>query len=97
MIWDCSIGLIAASHELLGHRGVEMFGDPGATGFFGIGMQIVFREAILAPESGEGSNTFLLLCTRNGASSLPAGIAAYLLEACECFTQHGIVEATGGF
>lgn len=57
-MWDYSIGLIGPRRERLGHRGVEMIGDPGATGFFGIGMQIVFREAILALESGEGSSAF---------------------------------------
>src|SRR6266581_303578 len=85
-------GLIGAGGKGLSHCTLDVVGDPGDTGTFGVGVQIVFGKVMLAAQAPERLCSLQLFGAREVTGPLPGGIIPHASEPLVGFCKQSIIE-----
>src|SRR5258708_13073873 len=70
-------GIVGAAGKGLGQHGIQVVGDPGLPGCFGIRVQGVFAEAVLLPQRSKGPSPLLLVGASAPTPPFPALISPH--------------------
>jgi hypothetical protein len=89
-------GMVGARGEGLGQHRIQVVGDPGLPGFFGILVQGVFAEAVLLPQRAKSGSSLLLVGRRERSRRLPGRIVPHASQSSLSFQEHGVVELPAG-
>jgi hypothetical protein len=88
-----SIGcLIGTGRQGLGHRGIDMLGNPGDAGVLGILMQVVFGKVVLFAQSRKSLGAFLFVRARQSTRLCPGGIVAHSSQAFVGFRKQSVIQ-----
>jgi hypothetical protein len=76
----------------LGHRGIEMLGNPRDAGMLCILMQVVFGKVVIFAQSRKGLGTFLFFRARESTRACSDWIGAHTSEAFVCFRKQSVIQ-----
>ncbi len=86
---DCLIG---TGRQGLGHRGIDMLGNPRDAGVLCIFMQVVFGKVVFFAQNSKGLGAFLFFRARESTRLSPDWIGAHTSEAFVCFRKQSVIQ-----